>query len=169
MHQRAGIRRPRQYIVVKAIPRNESGKVTRHEVVNLSNKIDKLRTIFCDELMDIQEFNQILAEDINDFKNGLEDIDLRTLNFDSLMRMELLVFIETRFDTIISIQELAGYRYLSEIITRITSGSSYRKTIRIQTRKQAQEIFLFLGWVITQEIALLLYGVFNAYLNTAIL
>ena len=139
MHQRAGIRHPRQYVVVEEIPRNRSGKVLRHQAVDLSNKIDSLRATFCDELGDVTALNDVFPDNLDNFKNGLEDIDLRTLDMDSLMRMELLVFIETRFDTVIPAQELYGCRYLSEIITRIAASNS-GKSDNEYSHQQAHKI-----------------------------
>ena len=132
-----GIRSPRQFIIVDDIPRNASGKILRKRALSLSVKSDQIRKSIIQVLQE-HATEHLKPSTITSFINGDTDIKLRKFRLDSLARMDLLVALEVDYDTVISPQEIAKFRYLGHIVARVISTklkNKREKDKRIQNRK----------------------------------
>ncbi len=140
MKKKAGIRCPRQFAIVDKIPRNSSGKISRKEALHLCNKSDDVRETIIQILGD-HATDHVKPAMISAFINGDTDIKLRKFKLDSLARMDLLVALEVSFNTIVTPQELAQFRYLGNLVARVLSTQEHfeakqlpHKIIRSPTR-----------------------------------
>ncbi len=124
VRKRVGVRSPRQYIIVDKIPTNPSGKISRQAVLELPEKSSQIRSDIID-ILDSKITENLKPSLITAFKNGDTDITLHELRMDSLARMDFLISLETHYNTIITPQELAKYRYLGNIVSRILSPSPH--------------------------------------------
>ncbi len=117
MQKRVGLRSPKHYTIVDAIPTNTAGKVSRVAAAKLTEQSDVLRRQIVDLIEDKYKA-QIKAAHITEFIAGKRDISLNKFNMDSLARMSLLVSLEIHYDIIISPQELARLRTLGKLAAR---------------------------------------------------
>jgi len=118
--EQAGIRSPRQYIVVTGIPRNASGKIARREAATLSGNIDHHRKAII-RALDDRTRDQLPPSLIAAFENGDADIRLRDIAMDSLARMELLIALELEHGLIITPKEFSERGSLGKIAARLLS------------------------------------------------
>lgn len=123
--KRVGIRSPRQYTLLNEIPRNTSGKISRREIVSIAEKDSLIRSSIIDLLVDAKAINHIKPSLIAAFKNGDKDISLDDIAMDSIIRMELLVVLETTYDAIITPQQLAQCYFLGDIVFLVISASCH--------------------------------------------
>ncbi len=123
VQKRVGVRSPRQYIIVDEIPKNPSGKISRLKAMNLPAKSGQIRSDIID-MLDPRITKHLKPSLITAFKNGDQDITFRELRMDSLARMDFLVALETNYDTVITLREFAGFRYLGNIAAHVLSPSS---------------------------------------------
>lgn len=120
VRKRAGIRSPRQYNIVANIPRNATGKIARHNVMGLSKTIDQVRSSIVQALNEC-ETKPLKPSLVTAFENGEKDIRLYDLGMDSLARMNLLIELEIDLDVVITPLELARFRTLEDIVSRVIS------------------------------------------------
>ena len=123
VRKRVGVRSPRQYIIVDEIPKNASGKISRRRAMDVPIKSSQIRSDII-SILDQRIVSRLKPALVTAFKNGDEDISLREIGMDSLARMELLIALETEYDTVITPRELVEFRYLSNIVCRILSSPS---------------------------------------------
>lgn len=117
---RVGIRAPRQITVVNKIPRNASGKIARSAAIKLLTRSNKIRSSIIHAIGE-EASDYLKPSLIEAFENNDKDIDLNKLELDSLARMELLIALETDFDTVITPQEFSQFRSLGDIVSRVLS------------------------------------------------
>ena len=128
VQEHIGIRSPRQYTIVKKIPRNSSGKILRNDAIILSGTNEKIRSSIIRALSDANATDNITPSMLSAFEKNEKNITLREIDMDSLARMELLVTLETEYDTVIMPDEFAQFRSLNDIITRVLSPPSNKKS-----------------------------------------
>lgn len=121
--ERLGIRSPRQFIIVKDIPRNAAGKISRQAALNLTTQSEQIRKTII-EALDSRVTAELKASFIADFETGDTDITLREIAMDSLSQMDLLITLELNYDAIITPQEFARFRSLGELVARVLSLQS---------------------------------------------
>ena len=119
MRSRVGIRSPRHYTVVDEIPRNATGKISRQIATRLSNKGSDIRQSIAQVLLnafaeDKEKLSMVKSFVESDFKTSL-----KRLNIDSITRMELMIVLETEFDTIMMPDQFSGFRYLGDIVSYV--------------------------------------------------
>ena len=120
MKKQAGIRCPRQFTIVDEIPRNTSGKISRHEALHLCKKSDDIRESII-QILGEHATDHLKPATISAFIKGDTDIKLRKFRLDSLARMDLFVALEVNYDAIITPQEFAQFRYLGNLVARVLS------------------------------------------------
>lgn len=119
--KRVGVRSPKQYTVVDEIPTTMSGKISRIEASKLTKKSEKIRQEIMG-LLDDKHTQHIKSSQISDFIEGKRDLSFGKLQMDSLSRMDLLVSLETQYDIVITPQELALFRTLGKLSSRVLTG-----------------------------------------------
>ncbi len=120
---RAGARSPKQFILVNKVPRGETGKVNRQEVLAISGRFGDVRTRLCEAIRGLPSVMDFLGDSLDAFEAGEEDVKLRTLGMDSMTQMELLILVEMQFDVVIDPGEFADYRLLSQLVATISAGA----------------------------------------------
>ena len=116
-----GVRSPRLFVVVDSIPRKKGGKMARAEAALLGNRIGDVKDRLCESIKAQPALLKKVADQLERFGSGVRDIDLEELALESIERMELLVTLELEFDTVITLDELTSYRYLSDVVKKILS------------------------------------------------
>ncbi|MFK7793981.1 MAG: class I adenylate-forming enzyme family protein [Gammaproteobacteria bacterium] len=134
MKKKVGVRCPRQFIIVDAIPRNTAGKITRSKVTELSSKSEDVRKRIIQALGErgIKKFKPSL---IDALIKGEADIKLSKFELDSLARMDLLVALEVDYEAVITPAELTQFRYLGHLVARVLSN-----TKEVQTKIANHEV-----------------------------
>lgn len=120
VQKRAGVRSPRQYIIVPEIPKTASGKISRRKAQSLPSKSSEIRCAIL-SMLKTNSIEHLKPSLISAFKNGDQDIKLNHLEMDSLGRMDFLVSLELEYDTVISPQQFRTFRYLGNIVAHILS------------------------------------------------
>lgn len=128
IHKKSGIRSPRQFIVLDEIPRNSSGKILRHQLSAVSEKITDVQKSLCDEITCLPSFQGCRSKKIENAEGDVGDVELKDFDMDSMMRMEFLVLIEARFDVVISPEDFSSCRYISDVAKRIAHDNVECKT-----------------------------------------
>lgn len=130
MRKHVGARCPRQFNKVEALPRNASGKISRHDALSLPEKSEKIRRLILGALNGDAR-KRLKPSAVAAFNKGNLDIPLAGTGMDSFARMELLVAIEVEYGVVITPEELAQFNTFSDICTRVlcsppeeTAGSS---------------------------------------------
>ena len=119
VRKQVGVRSPRQFTIVKEIPRNVSGKISRNNAMTLASKNDQVRRSIAQALADTCATDPSKSSLLTAFENGEKDIRLSQLEIDSLARMELMVALEVNHDTIIMPHEFAELHSLDDIAARV--------------------------------------------------
>jgi acyl-coenzyme A synthetase/AMP-(fatty) acid ligase len=127
MRQQLGVRSPRQFTLVKEIPRNTTGKISRNKVKALSAKNDQIRKSIIQTLMDTGSTEHIKPSLITAFENGERDIELEAIGMDSLARMELMIAMEIQHDAIIMPHEFPQLRSLNDIVSCVLTKQSLQE------------------------------------------
>ena len=119
VRKQIGVRSPRQFTIVKEIPRNATGKISRNDAMTLSARNDQIRSSIIQALADANAIDHLESSLITAFEDGDKDIRLSKIRLDSLARMELMIVLEVDHDTIIMPQEFPELRSLDEIVSRV--------------------------------------------------
>ncbi len=141
MRKKFGDRRPRQFSIVKDIPRNSSGKISRREAIILFEKRDQIRSTIIEILHETKSIKHLKSSLIESFQKGSKDIGLREIEMDSIVRMELLVALETAYEVIITPQDLSQCQSLGDIASLAISISVKKNR---QKKQQMDASFLLL-------------------------
>ena len=156
VRQQIGVRCPRQFTIVKEIPRNASGKISRSDAMTLSTESDQVRSSIVQALADASAIDHLKSSLISAFENGDKDIRLSEIGLDSLARMELMIVLEIDHDTIIMPQEFPELRSLDDIVSRVlnppvqdepkqssdtASGETGPTSIKIDTQPYVVQFF----------------------------
>ncbi len=128
-----GVRSPRQFMIVDEIPRNSTGKISRHDVMDLSSDSEEVRRTLIDTLESNTQ-NVLKPSQVQAFINGEEDLSIRKIGLDSLARMELLITIEATYEVLISPYELGQMRSLGSVVSRVLALISQEKSNRHHDR-----------------------------------
>lgn len=123
MRQRVGARCPRQFTRVAEIPRNATGKIARGETLSLFDKGGETRRHIAESL-NSGEGNHLKPASIEAFVSGEKDFTLKDLGLDSLARLDLMVMLEVEYNVVVTPEEFARFRYLSDICAAALSSSS---------------------------------------------
>ncbi|MBB3047714.1 acyl-coenzyme A synthetase/AMP-(fatty) acid ligase/acyl carrier protein [Litorivivens lipolytica] len=118
--KQVGIRAPRQYMVVDAIPTNASGKIARRDAMAIPQKVEQLRKDLIG-LIDAKVKQRVKPALLKAFVNGKTDIALRRFEMDSLERLELLLTLETGYDIVVPPAKFNGFRYLGDLVSYVLS------------------------------------------------
>ena len=135
--KRVGVRRPRQFNIVNEIPRNAAGKIARHQVMSLSVDSEQIRQTIA-KILEQGATNQLMPSVISAFKAGEKDIKISTAGLDSLARMELLVALEIKYDTVILLGEFARFRFFGNIVSHVLLTQSQAALLSRQQTQQDQ-------------------------------
>ena len=119
VRKQVGVRSPRQFTIVKEIPRNASGKISRTDAIYLSRENDQVRQTIVQALADACATDPFKSSLLTAFENGEKVIRLKKLGIDSLARMEMLIALEVNHDVIIMPHEFAELRSLDDIVARV--------------------------------------------------
>lgn len=119
VRKKVGVRSPRQFTIVKEIPRNASGKIARNEVMALSVENNQIRSSIAQALADACASDPFKVSLLAAFENGAKDVTLKQLEIDSLARMELMIVLEVEHDSIIMPHEFRELRSLEDIVSRV--------------------------------------------------
>jgi len=115
VRERVGVRCPRRFTVVDAIPRSRGGKVARRESEALFAGRDRIRASLADVLQSVESI-RIDAVRLKAFEQGEADVALDELELDSLARLELLVMLEAEYDIVLTPEQLAAFTSLEELV-----------------------------------------------------
>jgi len=135
VRERVGIRSPRKFTLVDQIPRNSAGKVLRNEVKSLSSDEDQIRCSIIQSLEDANLKDHLKPSLIKAFEDGEKDISLREIGMSSMARMELLVMLETEYNTVIMPEEFSQLESLNEYVINVLKKLS-KKQIDTDKAKQ---------------------------------
>lgn len=124
MRKRVGVRCPRQFTVVNKIPRNSNGKILRNDVIKLSTHNTQVRRSIVHALRETGSLDHLDQSLIIALEAGDKDMSLKEIGIDSLTRMELMVAIELKYDTIIMPSEFSRLRTINDIVTRVMQPPS---------------------------------------------
>jgi len=120
VRKQVGVRSPRQFTVVKEIPRNASGKISRIEAMALSTENNQVRRTIVEALADTCATDSAKLSLLTAFENGERVVRLKKLGIDSLARMEIMVALEVNHDVIIMPHEFPRLRTLDDIAARVS-------------------------------------------------
>lgn len=123
VRERVGVRCPRRFTIVDAIPKSRGGKVARRESEALFASRDRIRASLADVLQSVESI-RIDAARLKAFERGEADVALEALGLDSLARLELLVMLEAEYDIVLTPEQLAGFTSLEEIVGAALSPES---------------------------------------------
>lgn len=118
VRQRVGVRRPRQYVIVAEIPKTASGKVLRSRAAQLPQRSGEVRGAILG-MLEERTIESLSPSVRSAFERGDRDIKLKHLEMDSLARMSLLIALELEFETIITPQQFASFRYLGNVVAQV--------------------------------------------------
>ncbi len=138
MKSEIGIRMPRQLIIVDEIPRNTSGKISRREVMNLSESSTNIREAIIQALGE-HATDHLKPSLISSLIKGDTDIKLRKFKMDSLSRMEFLIELEMSYNVVITPQEFSQFRYFGNLVARVLSRQSEGEPEQVFSPKIFQE------------------------------
>ncbi len=116
-----GARSPRQFASVQELPRNASGKVSRHAAMDLPEKSEQVRRLMLDALRS-HTTKRLKPAAIAAFIQGDADIPLGGTGLDSLARMEMLVAIEVEYGVVITPAEFSEFKTFGDISSRVLSS-----------------------------------------------
>jgi len=133
---RVGVRRPRGFTVVKEIPRNASGKVSRRDAITLYEESDQVRHTLGKLLLEDKK-TPLNSDVITAFINDEHDLKISSIRMDSLTRMEMLVALELDYDIDMAIEEFARFRYLGDIVSHVSLTRS-REAVKRATFSDVQ-------------------------------
>ena len=117
VRSRTGIRSPRHYTIVDKIPRNATGKISRQIASNISDKGSNVRESIVQLLLNAFKDDKEKLALVKSFIETDFKISLHRLNLDSITRMELMIVLETEFDTVIMPDQFTRFRYLGDIVS----------------------------------------------------
>ena len=118
---RLGIRSPKEFVLVKEIPKNRSGKVSRINAISISNKSDLVRSEIADVLMGDKNNAGVKKREMRLFTSGKRDIKFSHMTMDSLLTLSLLVKIETKFNVVVSPKLLSSLATLNALVAYVLS------------------------------------------------
>jgi acyl carrier protein len=119
VRKQVGVRSPRQFTIVKEIPRNVSGKISRTDAMTLSTENKQVRRTIVEALADACATDPSKSSLLTAFENGERVVRLKKLGIDSLARMEIMVALEVNHDVIIMPHEFPRLRTLDDIAARV--------------------------------------------------
>jgi len=123
VRERVGVRCPRRFTIVDAIPKSRGGKVARQESEALFASRDRIRASLADVLQSVESI-RIDPALLEAFEQGDADVALEALGLDSLARLELLVMLEAEYDIVLTPEQLADFTSLEEIVGAALSPES---------------------------------------------
>lgn len=135
-----GLRCPQQFIIVEKIPRNTSGKISRLQAKKIAIKNENIKEKIIESLRKTNAL-KVKSEIIEKFKKSDSDVLLEEVDLDSIIQMELLVMIETLFDTVITPKVFSEFSSLNDIVSFVLNSKGSASLKKAIVMKQEDGFF----------------------------